>query len=604
MRVLCIQLPEQDATGEAARDNVPLAGSRLMAFAESRGALRRDDWALLDEDTADSGGDAAIAAAILGASPELVVFTLFSHNIERSLWIAKRLRALMPATHFVAGGPEVVQGMPVFKAHAFDALIEGEWEEPFIGLLADLSARSLKPRYTAGAPLDLETVPDPYLSGTLAVSPDKPVFIESSRGSLVNPVFLGRRPAGLRYFPRDFAPRVLRLASEGGVDEARFVDPQLDAKPDFKSFVKALAAANESGVGLSGHIDPAAVDDELVGLLADAAFMAVSADLGSVNPKALEAVGLRLDREGLERGARLLWAQGIIVQPDVYLGLPHDSYETTIETFDFLGMAGMGQDTELQPMPVAPGSMLREDSASYGVKEFLERPPYWVVETEWMDEDDLLDAMADFEESFDVAWGTPVTPCFSAERGGFVAFADLRSAAGLDALLVSPERLASSVTLFLDADDTERAARVVRAARDLRKENPYTLWQIVLHSNAGIPGTGLVDKLSDAFSMPEHYFELSRIFSLDMQPDFQVRTFFATSSEALALAAMRDRKDLETVFAIGDAMPGARLVEALPFMAFDRETAPFELLYDLMSAYRVYPELLLEAPRSLFSMKS
>jgi len=254
-------------------------------------------------------------------------------------------------------------------------------------------------------------------------------------------------------------------------------------------------------------------------------------------------------------------------------------------------------------MPILPGSLIRADSASYGVKEFLERPPYYVVETDWMGEEDLLDAVADFEESFDVAWGLPVVPTFKPDRGGFTAFADLRKDSALDALLVAPERLASSVTVLLDADDTDRIDRVSRAAKDLRKENPYTLWQIVLYSNAGIPQSGTVKKLADAFSMPEHYFELARLYSLDPQPDFQVRAFFATSSEALALVSLRERQDLETVFTLGGAMPGARLLEAIPFLAFDRDAAPFELLYDIMSAYRAYPELLVEAPQNIFNRK-
>ena len=604
MRILCIQLPRQDASGAAARDNVPLAACRMLAWAESRGALARDDWAVLDQATADFGGDAAIAAAALRSGAELIAFSLFDWNLERSLWLARRLRAVMPATHFAAHGPEVVQGMPLFKAQAFDALIEGEPEAPFVELLADLASRSLKPRYVARALPNPAEMPDPYLAGTLVMLPGKPVLIESARGSAMTPAFIGRASGQPRLFPRDVAPRVLRLASDAGADEARFVDPRLDERPDFRGFLKSLAAANESGVALAARLDPAGLDDESAKLLYDASFALVEARLGSVNDCALETVGMRLDKDGLERGSRLLWAQDIVVKPELYLGLPHETYDSTIEAFDYLGMTGMGQDAELRPMPVSPGSAVRAASDEFGVKEYLERPPYWVVETEWMDEDDFLDAVADFEESFDVAWGAPVAPGFKPERGGSVSFADARATAAPraspDALLVAPDRLASSVTILLDADDPERVARVARAARELRKENPYCLWQIVLRSDAGIPPSSMVERLTDAFSMPEHYFELSRLYSLDPQPDFQVRTFFATTSEALALAALRERQDLETVFALGDALPGARLLESLPFLAFDRDAAPFELLYDVMSAYRDYPDLLVEAPRSLF----
>ncbi|HUW70439.1 MAG TPA: hypothetical protein VMX33_09400 [bacterium] len=600
MRTLYIQLPRQDTSGEGARDNVPLMAARLIAFAEARGVLRRDENLLLDQNTADHGGDAAVVAAALAAKPELVVFTLFDWNLDRSIWLARRMRAIMPATHFVAGGPEVVHGQSIHRAQAFDALMEGEWELPFLDLLHDLAARSLKPRYKPNTLLDLESLPDPYLAGILKPSRDKPVLLEIGRGALMAPLFRNVAPGGPRYFLRDAAPRLLRLASDAGADEARFIGPRIDERPDWKAHIKALAVANETGVGIRARLDPASIDDDTAKLLADAAFMGISADLGSVNGKALEKVGMILNKDGFERGSKLLWTQGIVVKPDVYLGLPYDTYETTVDTFDFLGMVGMGQDAELKPMPLAPGSEMRAKSGAFGIKEFLERPPYWVVETDWMDEDDFLDSVADFEESFDVAWGAPVAPNFKPERGGYIAFADMRMPAALDTLLVSPERIASSITLLLDADDTESINRVVRAAKDMRKENQYTLWQFVLYSDAGIPKESMVAPLVDAFAMPEHYFELSRLYSLDPQPEFQVRLFFATTSEALALVSLRDRQDLETVFVLGDSMPGAKLTEALPFLAFDRESASFELLYDVMSAWRAYPELLVEAARPLF----
>lgn len=600
MRTLYIQLPRQDTSGDGARDNVPLLAARLIAFAEARGALEREEQVLLDQHTADFGGDAAIVAAAIEAKPELVVWTLFDWNIDRSTWLAKRMRAIMPATHFVAGGPEVVHGQPIYKAQTFDALLEGEWELPFLEMLHDLAARSLKPRYRQDALPDLDSMPDPYLSGILKPSRDKPVLLEIGRGTLGAPLFRRTAAGAPRYFERDVAPRLLRMASDAGADEARFIGPRLDERPDWKATIKALAVANETGVGIRARLDPAGIDDETAKLCADAALVAVSVELGSVNGKALDKVALRLDKDGFERGSKLLWAQGIVVKPDVYLGLPYDSYETTVDTFDFLGMVGMGQDAELMPMPLLPGSEMRAKSGAFGIKEFLERPPYWVVETDWMDEDDFLDAVADFEESFDVAWGAPVAPNFKQLRGGYLAFADMRSPSALDTLLVSPGRIASSMTLLLDADDTESINRVVRAAGDIRRENPYTLWQFVLYSDAGIPRESAVAPLVDAFAMPEHYFELSRLYSLDPQPEFQVRLFFATTSEALALVSLRDRQDLETVFVLGESMPGARLTEALPFLAFDRESASFELLYDVMSAWRAYPELLVEAPRQLF----
>ena len=602
MTVLFIQLPTQDATGEGAAANVPLAAGSIMAYAFANGLLRRDECALLDQATADYGGDAAVVSAVMAAAPALVAFTLFPWNLDRSVWLARRLRGLMPATHFIAGGPEAAPGMALFKAQAFDALVEGEGEAVFGRLLEDAAHRALKPRYAADSFLDPALLPNPYLEGILPVSPDKPVYAETVRGAVLCPLLSGAMagaPAP-RYFPRDLAPRLLRLASDGDAREFKLLDPALDRRPDLVAFVKSLAAANEEGVPLLADMDPGAVTEETARLLADAALASVDAPLPTTNPAALAALGLSLDKDAFERGAQLLWAQGAVVKPALTLGLPHDSYETTVDTFDFLGMAGLGQDAELSPLVLAPGSALRARSTEFGIREFLEKPPYWVIETDWMDEDDFLDSVADFEESFDVAWGSPVVPNFKRQRNGFTAFADLRDPASLDALLVSPEKLASSVTVLLDADDPERAARAARMARDLRRENPWCLWQVVLHSDAAIPGDSIVSRMADAFSQPEHYFELSRLYSMDPQPSFQTRLFFATSSEALALRAIREHQRLETLFALGDRLPGPKLLEALPFLAFDREAASFELLYDVMSAYRSYPDLLVEAPRELF----
>ncbi len=603
MKILFIQLPEQDPSGEASRLNVPLGAGQLIAYGNAQKAIARDNCAMLDQDTSDHGGDAAIALAIFNAAPDLAAFRLEPFNLDRSQWIAKRLRSIMPSTHFVAWGPEAVQGTPLFSAHTFDAFIEGEAELCFLELLADLAHKALKPLYVPSAELDLSSLPDPYLEGILIPSVDRPVVIEAMRASYGLPAQRGLgRPLGpIRYWPRDRAAKVIRLASGLDVRDIYIIDPRFDARIDLPGFIKSLAAANEAGMGLHIHLDPATVNDEVAPLLADASIASARALLPSTNPLSLEALGMSLDKDAFERGCQLIAAANSAVQPEAVLGLPHDSYETTIDTFDYLAMIGMGQDTELKPLSLAPGTAIRNASKEFGIQEFLENPPYYVLETSWMTEDDMLDAVADFEESFDVAWSRPVSPSFRPERGGFVSFMDLRKHGALDSLLVAPERLASSVTLMLDADDPDGAARVARAARGIRKDNPFCLWQLVLHSDATIPAAAIIARLTDAFMSPEHYFELTKMFSMDPQPNFQTRIFFSTNSESLAIRALKEFQQLETILVLGSALPGPRALEALPFLCFDRDATPFELLYDVMSAYRGYPDLLVEVPRELFT---
>ncbi|MCE1207538.1 MAG: hypothetical protein LWX00_09070, partial [Spirochaetia bacterium] len=117
-----------------------------------------------------------------------------------------------------------------------------------------------------------------------------------------------------------------------------------------------------------------------------------------------------------------------------------------------------------------------------------------------------------------------------------------------------------------------------------------------------IPSERLIEKIRDAFIFEDHYYELSHYFSPDLQESYQTRMFFATKNFALAYRAMEEAQDLETMVIIaGKAGYNAdRLSELLPFVIFDRETIPFDRLYELLSIYTEYPHMLIEAPEQLF----
>lgn len=573
-----------------------------MAWLHASGFGGPLDTAILDQPTSDFGGDAAVARAIVDHAPSIAAFYLEPYNLDRSQWIVKRLRTVLPSTHFAAWGPETSGASPELRHAGFDILIDGDPEPAFKEILADIKQGAIKPLYSGWGLIDPSAVRDPYLDGILAMGPDKPVLVATILDRLPSTAegWIRTELAEWRQVAAGQAARIIRKAAQADVRDAVLIDTSLDARNDLEGFIKSLAAANDSGVGIHLRLNPAAIDDELAKLLADASAASVKVSLPVVNSRSLTAMGLSLDKDIFERGCQLIATSGAAVLPESILGLPYDSYETVIDTFDYLAMIGLGQDTELRPLTLMPGSQLRQAPKVHGIQEFLEKPPYSVLETSWMSEDDMLDAVADFEESFDVAWSRTISPTLRPLRGGFLTFVDSRDPGSLDALLLTPERLASSVTILMDGNDPERMARIARAAKDIRKDNPFCLWQIVIYSDSGIPDAGMVARLSDAFMMTEHYFELIHLFTMDPQPSFQVRIFFATTSETLALRTLKEHQQLETLFILGDRLPSPRLQEALPFLCFDRETTPFELLYDVMNAYRNYPDLLVDGPRDLF----
>jgi radical SAM superfamily enzyme YgiQ (UPF0313 family) len=608
MKVLFVQLPLQDPNGEGAQANVPLAAGYLASYAEARGLLSRGDWGILTRAVADYGSDSAVVESIAAFGADLVSFSLYSWNLERSLHVAERCGLAAPRARLAAGGPEVVSGMKLFSGTGrspFHALVEGEGEEPFCELLDDLRrGKPLARKYAARGPLDLARLPNPYLNGALPFEADRPVHLETMRGCPMRCgyCYYGKNFGEVRRFPREQAYEVVEAAGRAGARELYLMDPSFQASEGLSGRLVDLARANSGSLSVHAELRLESVTEETGRLYAAAGLASAEVGLQSVNPKALEAVQRSWDRPAFERGAEILERNRVSVKTGVILGLPFDGYEQVIETFDFLGMHGLGQEAELYPLSLLPGTSVREKADDWGMSR-MERPPYWVTSTDWISGDDMADAVAAFEDGFDIEWAFPPSPHFRVEESGFRAFLDARRGDSLDWARLNPSKLAASVTILADADDPEGLSRLVRAARDLRRDNPFSLYQIVLRSDSRFPSEKLSARVRDAFLKEDHYYELSRYFSLDPQPSYQTRLFFATRNPSLAYRAMEEAQDMETLLVIGGkgGFNADRLAEQLPFVAFDREALPFDRLYELMSVYADFRHMLVEAPEDLFS---
>ncbi|HOE75629.1 MAG TPA: radical SAM protein [Rectinema sp.] len=604
MKLLFVQLPAQLPDWSSVPANVPLAAGYLASYAESKGLLSRREWTILEPPIANYGSDASIISSIVAREPDIIAFTLYSWNIKRSLFLAEKLSSQLPRARLIAGGPEVVKSMPITSKSPFNSLIYGEGEEAFTDILQDIQEhRPISSFYSSDNLVDLNKLPNPYLSGALYFDPNFQVHIETMRGcnSRCSYCYYGKNYKTVRHFPHEQILEVIRLASEAGVPEIYIMDPNFQTGSDFAGKLRDIAFVNHAHTSIHTELRLEGLDEEIAGLLKEAGIISVEAGLQSTNSKALEAVHRSFDRKAFERGAELLQRQKIIIKTGLILGLPYDGYEQIIETFDFLGMQGLGQEAELYPLSLLPGTEIRERADEYGMSA-MDAPPYLVTSTHWISYDDMVDAISAFEESFDVEWAMPPAPHFQLFKEGFVSFIDFRKPENIDWMRLNPEKLSNSITLLIDADDPETLSRVVRAARDLRKDNPYTLYQIVLTSETRIPSEKLVERIRDAFLNSDHYYELLNSFSPDPQTSYQTRIFFATKNFALAYRALEEAQDMETMVILSGkgGYNSDRLSELLPYVIFDKLSLPFDRLYELISIYADFPHMLIEAPEGLF----
>src|SRR5438105_11771895 len=105
--VVLVQLPIPPLGPDPIRGNVPLAGAYLKLFASSKGLDTFYDIDILPTTDANTLGDRALVRALAERRPWLVGFTCYVWNIERTLWIARELKRLLPHTRIVLGGPEI-----------------------------------------------------------------------------------------------------------------------------------------------------------------------------------------------------------------------------------------------------------------------------------------------------------------------------------------------------------------------------------------------------------------------------------------------------------------------------------------------------------------
>lgn len=609
MKLIFVQLPEQDPSSPVPPTNSPLFAGSLVTQAIRLGTITRQQAEFLKPDIQDHGGDAAVLRALLDTKADAILFSLYDYNYDRSLYLARQLRSRLPAVLMIGLGPEVYAGTELHKSQAFDSLVEMTADlhvdhaypsaAAFNAMLRDLEHKSLQPRY-GGPELQTLNLPpeamDAYLNGIIPPPPGGPLYIGLPALDLV--------PASrIQTAVLANTPALAQLAGEGGCRELVLSQPGPMDRSQAVRLLKSLAAANQQNLACHLHWPVQLIDEELAGLMVDCNIISMHSPLLTTNPDSLAALGCApFVAEAYERCAELIWAQDAVLKLNLYLGLPEDSYDTVIDSFDFLGMTGLGQEAGLQALPLRPGSYCSRRASELGITDALAGPPYTVLETTSMQEEDFLDAMADFEENFDVAVYPPVRPILQPRTAGFASCVDLRRAGQLDWLLVHADELAHTVCLLVDADDPAAIKRLCSAAKDIRRENPYGLWQLVLCSDKAIPSDQVQQQLLDAWSMPEHYYELEHLYSMDPQASWQARLFFATGSESLALFALHEVRELETIFCVDRQLPGQKLLDATPFLAFDKAAIGFELLYDIMNSYRSFPELLLEAPRELFSV--
>ena len=528
-RVLLCQLPIPPAGPAPVRGNVPLAGAYLKMYAELRGLGDRYQIDLLPTADANTLGDAALVEAILAREPWLVGFTCYLWNIDRTLWIAERLKARRPDLIVVVGGPEITADNSWTVNHAavdyaaigegeqtFTELLEALPDEPAMaqvrlaGTIAGLHVRGMTTPPTFRKPLPhLNDISSPYLAGILDAADEQMLLLETIRGCVYKCKFCyyPKSYDDLYYVSEEKIVANLRHARERGAREVVLLDPTLNQGRNFDKFVELLARENpDKQFTYFGELRAEGIKDTTAKLLKQANFSEVEIGLQSIDPLAMDLMDRKNNMKAFERGVKSLLDVGIDVKVDLIIGLPGDTMESVRRGLDYLHGNRFFSSIQVFNLAILPGTAFRSEAAQLGL-EFQPRTPYYVMRTPTLDMAQMCELMTEAQELFDIEfdpWEEPVLefaedetwPSFPSPVAGEGRGVRGEQSSNLlkcwridleDHTPAPPpaECMAQAFTVWLRGDDldacrTHAAAAVAEAVR----RNPHGTFQIILEPTA------------------------------------------------------------------------------------------------------------------------
>ena len=108
VHALLVQLPVPRLNYGVHTGNIPLGAACLKQAARRVPGAQVD---ILPESIAAYVGDAALLEILLERKPDVIGFTVYCWNLERSLYFAQKLKQLT-ASRIVFGGPEITPDNP------------------------------------------------------------------------------------------------------------------------------------------------------------------------------------------------------------------------------------------------------------------------------------------------------------------------------------------------------------------------------------------------------------------------------------------------------------------------------------------------------------
>ncbi len=534
-RVLLAQLPIPPAGPSPIAGNVPLAAGYLILHARLAGLESDYHFDILPTEVCNYASDVGIVNAILDRQPEIVGFSCYLWNIDRTLWICQQLKKRCPEIQLIVGGPEITADNEwVLQSPSIDYAVIGEGEQTFTELLIAIrdgqqDSRIIPGLWRARAPRlplfrkpleNLDTISSPYLHGILNAADERMLLLETIRGCVFKCKFC--------YYPKSYDALYflseskiianLEHARKAGATEVVLLDPTLNQRRDFDGFLKLLAAQNpDKAFTYFGELRAEGIKPETARLLREANFTEVEIGLQSVDPATQELMDRRNNMKAFERGVAAMMDAGIRVKVDLIIGLPGDNMASVRRGFEYLASSKLFTSTQVFNLAILPGTAFRQEATQLGLN-FQPRPPYYVLDTPTLKTEDLYQLMEEAQEVFESEWDPfPEAKLNFAPDGERIECLRFDLDGGPQKLPPA-ERWSQAITLWFQSSDfSNRGLEMERVIQNVLSQCPHSTLQVILQPSADpttITNDCVEQVLAACYRQPNY---LDRYYSLSPQ---------------------------------------------------------------------------------------
>lgn len=349
---------------------------------------------------------------ILAFNADTLAFSCYIWNVERVLSLCGKIKKAKPDTVIILGGPEVAyrQGEILENYTFIDFVLSGEGELVLPKLLDSLcknenyeAQEGVSFMKNGSLVLKKEVIgesfdyPSPYCEEYFSCLGGRLAYFESSRGCPFSCAYcLSGRCGKVKFKSLEKTKEeILLLASSSDIKTVKFVDRTFNCNNE--RAVEILRFIREQrGIGipqeLCFHFEISAdiLKDSFINEVALSEKGQLQFEIGiqSLNEKTLSAIGRKSEISRLfENIRRLVELRNCHIHTDLIAGLPHESFESFVSAFNkcYFLKADMLQ---LGFLKLLHGSPLREKREDFPCI-FSQNPPYEIISTPSMSEDDL-----------------------------------------------------------------------------------------------------------------------------------------------------------------------------------------------------------------------